>query len=92
MTIFRTKIRYEIRKNLHYLFIVFAGALMFHTPTSAIPNGGFTAWVFSIILVWYFMDATYCFFYMTEKIDTTKFSVVNCGVRMTMTVSDRFQK
>jgi hypothetical protein len=92
MTILRTQIRFEIRKNLHYLFIVFGGALMFHTPTSAIPNGGFTAWVFSITLVWYFIDATYCFFYMTEKIDTTKFSVVNCGVRMTMTVSDRFQK
>jgi hypothetical protein len=92
MTVFRKQIRYEIRKNLHYLFIVFAGALVFHTPASAIPNGGFTAWVFSIILVWYFLDAEYCLFFMTEKIDTTKFSVLNCGVRMTMTVSDRFQK
>jgi ferric-chelate reductase len=92
MTIFRTQIRYEIRKNLHFLFIVFAAALMFHTPTSAIPNGGFTSWVFGIIIAWYCADSTYCYFFMTEKIDTTKFSVVPCGVRMTMAVSERFQK
>ena len=92
MTIFREKIRYEIRKNLHYLFLLFALASCFHTPTSAIPNGGFTAWVFGIILVWYFLDACYCYFFMTEKIDTTDFHVLPSGVRMTMNVSKRFQK
>lgn len=92
MTLFREKMKYELRKNLHYLFIVFAGALIFHTPTSAIPNGGFTAYVFGILLSWYFLDATYCYFFMTEKIDTTKFSVLPSGVRMTMNVSKRFQK
>jgi ferric-chelate reductase len=92
MTIFRQQIRYEIRKNLHYLFIVFAGALMFHTPTSAIPNGGFTAYVFGTLLVWYFLDALCCYFFMTEKINTTNFSVLPSGVRMTMNVSERFQK
>lgn len=92
MTIFRQYIRYEVRKNLHYLFIVFAGALIFHTPTSAIPNGGFTAYIFGLLLAWYFLDATYCYFFMTEKIDTTNFSVLPSGVRMTMNVSERFQK
>lgn len=92
MTVFREFIKYEIRKKLHYLFIVFAGALVFHTPASAIPNGGFTSFVFGILLVWYFLDATYCYFFMTEKIDTTRFSVVPSGVRMTMKVSERFQK
>ena len=90
MTLFRTQIKFEIRKNLHFLFIVFAIALMFHTPTAGIPNGGFTAYVFGIILAWYAADATYCYFFMTEKIETTKFSVLPCGVRMTMAVSDRF--
>jgi ferric-chelate reductase len=91
MTIFKNRIRYEIRKNLHYLFIVFAVALCFHTPRSAVPNGGFSCYVFGIVLVWYFLDSAYCFFFMTEKINTTKFSVVPTGVRMTMKVSERFQ-
>jgi ferric-chelate reductase len=92
MTIFKDRIRYEIRKRMHYLFILFAFALCFHTPTSAIPNGGFTAWVFGILLVWYFLDATYCYFFMTEKINTTNFRVLPSGVRMDMSVSKRFQK
>ena len=65
---------------------------MFHTPISAIPNGGFTGIVFGTIIVWCFMDSAFCSFFMTEKIETTKFSVMNCGVRMTMDVSERFQK
>lgn len=92
MTIFRERIKYEIRKYMHYLFIVFAVALCFHTPSSAIPNGGFTSWVFGTILLWYFLDYLFCSFFMTEKIDTTKFSVLPSGVRMTMEVSKRFQK
>jgi ferric-chelate reductase len=92
MTIFRQRIKFEIRKYLHYMFLVFALALCFHTPTSAIPNGGFTFWVFGILLVWYFLDFVFCYFFMTEKIDTTKFSVLPGGVRMTLEVSERFQK
>jgi predicted ferric reductase len=88
----KKQMRYEIRKNLHYFFILFALALCFHTPKSAIPNGGFTAWVFGTILVWYFLDATYCLFFMTEKIETTRFEVLPNGVQMTMKVSDFFQK
>lgn len=41
MTLFRKQIRYEVRKRLHYFFLLFAGALAFHTPRSAVPNGGF---------------------------------------------------
>ena len=67
-------------------------ALCFHTPTSAVPNGGFSSYVFGTILVWYVLDCAYCLFFMTEKIDTTKFSVLPTGVRMTMKVSKRFQK
>lgn len=92
MMMFRKQIKYEVRKRLHYLFIVFAGALVFHTPRSAIPNGGFTFYVFGTLLVWYALDATYCYFFMTEKIDTTQFSVLPSAVRMTMNVSERFQK
>ena len=92
MTLFRKQISYEIRKRLHYLFLLFAAALAFHTPRSAVPNGGFTAYVFGTLLAWYFLDASYCYFFMTEKIETTRFSVLPSGVRMTMTVSERFQK
>jgi ferric-chelate reductase len=92
MTIFKHQIRYEIRKNLHYLFIIFAVALCLHTPRSAVPNGGFSCYVFGTALTWYFFDSAYCLFFMTEKINTTKFSVVPTGVRMTMNVSERFQK
>ena len=92
MTLFREKIKYEIRKRLHYLFIVFAIALCFHTPVSAIPNGGFTAYVFGTVIVWYIVDATICYLFMTEKLDTTNFHVLPTGVRMTMNVSKRFQK
>ncbi|CAJ1952236.1 unnamed protein product [Cylindrotheca closterium] len=92
MTLFRKRIKYEVRKFFHYLFIVFALALCFHTPTSAIPNGGFTFWVFGTLLVWYFLDFMFCQFFMTEKIETTKFSVLPSGVRVTMEVSERFQK
>lgn len=92
MTWLRQKLRFEWRKNLHYLFIVFALALMFHTPKSAIPNGGFTIYVFGIVLSLYALDSLYAFFFMTEKIPSPEFSVVKSGVRMTMQVSDHFQK
>ena len=40
MMYMKRKIRYEIRKGMHYLFYVFAVAMCFHVPPSAIPNGG----------------------------------------------------
>ena len=92
MAMCKGTIKYEIRKFVHFLFLAFALALCFHTPVSAIPNGGFTAYVFSILLVWYMLDTFYCFFFMTEKIETTNFRVLPSGVRMDMNVSKRFQK
>jgi ferric-chelate reductase len=91
MIICRKEIKYEIRKNLHYFFLVFAVALCFHTPSSAIPNGGFTSWVFGILLLWYIVDAACCACFLTEKIDTTRFDVLPNGVQMTMRVSDFFR-
>ena len=41
MMIYRNKVKYEIRKGLHYLFNAIAIALALHVPASAIPNGGF---------------------------------------------------
>lgn len=92
MTIFRKTIQYEIRKYLHYFFLVFALALCFHSPKSAIPNGGFAFYVFGSIIVWYLLDASYCTCFMTEKIETTKFDVLPNGVQMTMNVSKFFQR
>ncbi len=40
MMYWKKKISYEIRKGLHYLFFVFAVAMCFHVPVTAIPNGG----------------------------------------------------
>jgi hypothetical protein len=90
MTIFKNRIRYEMRKNPHCLFIVFAMTLCFHTTRLAVRNGGFSSYVFGTVVNWYFLDSASCFFFMTEKTNTTKFSVVPPGVRMTMTVSERF--
>ena len=50
MTIFRKTIQYEIRKYLHYFFLVFALALCFHSPKSAIPNGGFAFYELEVFL------------------------------------------
>lgn len=59
MLFFRDTLKYEIRKNLHYLFIVFGLALCFHTTPSAMPNGGFTCPVFGTLLIWWMIDASY---------------------------------
>jgi len=92
MMICRKQIKYEIRKRIHYFFIIFALAMCFHTTTKAIPYGGYSAYVFGTLLVWYFLDASYCTFFMTEKIETTRFDVLPNGFQMTMQVSDFFQK
>ena len=59
MTILRKHMNFEIRKILHYLFIAFGLALCFHTPSSAVPNGGLSIYIFSILLGWYFLDGMY---------------------------------
>ena len=89
---FRKRIAYELRKYLHYFFIVFCIAMSFHAPLSTIPNGGFTAIVFPTLICWYALDALYVHLYMTEKIDTTIFHAVATGVMLTMTVSESFQR
>ena len=92
MIFFVGKISYEFRKALHYLFVVFCLAMAGHSPTSTIPNGGFTAYVFPIILAWYALDYMYIQMFMTEKIESTVFHVVPTGFQLTMKVSERFQK
>ena len=92
MMIYKERVKYEIRKSLHYFFLLFAFALCFHTSPKSVPNGGFSAYVFGTILVLYFLDSIYCIFFMSEKIETTKFDVLPTGVRVTMKVSDFFQK
>lgn len=87
----RRKMKYEIRKNTHYLFLAFALGLCFHSKAKGIPNGGFSPYVFGILLVWFFLDSFYCHFFMSEKIDTTQFTVLPNGVQIKMKVSDAFQ-
>lgn len=92
MMAFKKRIKYETRKYLHYFFIVLALALCFHTTTTSIPNGGFSKWIFSILIGWYFLDSLYVYIFMTEKIESTSFHVVPTGAQLTMTVSKRFEK
>ena len=92
MMYFKETMQYEIRKYMHYLFVIFALCLAFHTSPSVIPNGGFTFYVFGTLLIWWFIDAMYCTFNLTEKIETTKFEVLPNGVQLTMKVSDEFDK
>ncbi|KAL7535065.1 hypothetical protein ACHAXR_006247 [Thalassiosira sp. AJA248-18] len=92
MMYYKDKIRYEIRKGLHYLFYVFAIAMCFHVPPSGIPNGGFIAPILGTCVVVYTLDAAYVYFFMTEKVETTAFAVLSSGVRISMPVSERFQK
>jgi len=88
----KEKISYEIRKGLHYLFYLFAIAMCFHVPPSAIPNGGFIAPILGSCIVMYTLDTIYVYFFMCEKIETTSFHVLSSGVRISMPVSERFQE
>ena len=92
MMYFRKAISYEIRKAAHYLFYLFAIGLALHVPPAAIPSGGFCAYILPICIVLYTLDTLYVWFFMTERIDTTRFSVLPTGVQMTMEVSDAFQR
>ena len=92
MLFFKTRISYEVRKGLHYLFYPFAIALCFHVPPSGIPNGGFIAYVLGFSIAVYTLDRMYVVFFMTERIDTSQFQALPSGVQMTMKVSDRFQR
>jgi hypothetical protein len=92
MLAFKKRIKYETRKYLHYFFIVLALALCFHTTTTSIPNGGFSKWIFSILIGWYFLDSLYVYIFMIERIESTSFHVVPTGAQLTMAVSKRFEK
>jgi len=83
-------LRYEVRKGIHYFFYVFAIAMIFHAPVSALPNGGFCSIVFGVLTTWVSLDYLYCTLFMSEKIDTTVFDVLPSGVQMTLAVSDRY--
>ena len=91
MMIFKNMLKYEIRKLAHYFFLVFGIAMCFHAPKSAVPNGGFCAYIFPILLIWYGLDALFCALFMTELIETTRYHTLPSGVQMTMAVSKRFQ-
>jgi len=89
-----TKIRayfnYEIRKTFHYLYYIFALSLCFHVPISRFQ--GFLAPIIGTVLIWYTMDVIYVILFMTEKIHTPVFQVLESGVQITMTVSRSFQE
>lgn len=88
MTLLKKKIRFEVRKYAHYLFLAFMLALCFHVPRS----GGFAPYVFGTLLVWWGLDSLYVQFFMTERIQSSRFYVLPSGVQLTMAVSERFQK
>eukprot|EP00546_Thalassionema_frauenfeldii_P005161 CAMPEP_0178914310 /NCGR_PEP_ID=MMETSP0786-20121207/11353_1 /TAXON_ID=186022 /ORGANISM="Thalassionema frauenfeldii, Strain CCMP 1798" /LENGTH=679 /DNA_ID=CAMNT_0020587201 /DNA_START=52 /DNA_END=2091 /DNA_ORIENTATION=+ len=91
MTFVRDRLKYEMRKILHYFFIVFLVAMCFHAPMSSLPYSGYCTIIFAALLVWYIIDASYCTCFMTEKIQSTKFHVLSNGLQVTMRVSDAFK-
>ena len=92
MMLWKQRVRYEIRKYLHYLFLVFVLALCLHVPSSGVPNGGFAPYVFGTLFVWWCLDSLYVQLFLTEKIQSSRFYVLPSGVQLTMAVSDRFQR
>lgn len=91
MIFLKDRIKYEMRKLAHYLFLAFGVAMCFHAPKSAVPNGGFCGYIFPTLLIWYALDYGYCCFFRTELIETTSYQTLPSGVQMTMAVSTRFQ-
>jgi len=92
MTLFKHKMKFEIRKFAHYLFWVFCGAMTFHAPFHAFPNGGFCAFIFPTLMLSYGLDAVYVKCFMSELINTVDYKVLGqSGVELTMPVSQRFQ-
>ena len=88
----RKRMAFEVRKYLHYFFVVFCIAMSFHAPLSTIPNGGFACIIFPTLITWYVLDAMYVYLFWTERIDTTTFHVVKTGVMLTIQVSENFQR
>jgi hypothetical protein len=88
MIMAKKRVRFEIRKYAHYLFLVFMIALCFHVPRS----GGFAPYIFGTLLVWWALDSLFVQFFMTERIQSSRFYVLPSGVQLTMAVSERFQK
>jgi len=87
----RGRICYEIRKKLHYAFLIFNLAFLFHAPTSTIPNGGFSLWISSVLSIWYFLDAIYVRRLLTERVVVSRFQIIkDSGFQMTVRVSKRF--
>lgn len=87
----KRNVAYEIRKATHYLFLLFALAMCFHVPSSGFPNGGFAPYVFGILIVWWIVDSMLVQWFLTEKIQSSRFYVLPSGVQLTMAVSERFQ-
>lgn len=92
MSVFKKYFKFEMRKYAHYFFWVFCIAMTFHAPFWALPNAGFCRFIFPILIGWYALDATYVKLFMSERIDTVNYRVLDSGVELSMPVSKRFQK
>ncbi|KAL7475304.1 hypothetical protein ACHAW6_001225 [Cyclotella cf. meneghiniana] len=91
MTVFKKRINFEMRKYAHYFFWVFCICMTMHAPFWAWPNAGWCRIVFPLLLITYTLDAIYVKFFMTERIDTVTYRIVESGVELSMPVSARFQ-
>lgn len=91
MSVFKKYFKFEMRKYAHYFFWVFCIAMTFHAPFWALPNAGFCRFIFPILIIWYALDATYVKFFMSERIGTVSYRVLDSGVELSMPVSERFQ-
>ncbi|KAL3905958.1 MAG: hypothetical protein SGILL_009468 [Bacillariaceae sp.] len=92
MTFLKSYVSFELRKTTHYLFWVYCVAMSLHAPIRALPNGGFCAFVFPILIIIYALDSFYAKCFMSERISTVKYETCSSGVQLSMPVSKRFQK
>lgn len=92
MTVCKKHINFEMRKYAHYFFWLFCICMAMHAPFWALPNAGWCRIVFPTLLILYSLDAIYVKLFMTERIDTVAYRLVDSGVELSMPVSKGFRK
>ncbi|KAL7548833.1 hypothetical protein ACHAWF_012090 [Thalassiosira exigua] len=88
---FRVKFPYELRKALHYIFVVFVLALIFHVKSNKLPWAGWNAVVMGTVFCIYLLDVAIVWLCMSVKVETTHFQVLpSSGVQLTAKVPKSF--
>mmetsp|Transcript_8239 Transcript_8239/g.10840 ORF Transcript_8239/g.10840 Transcript_8239/m.10840 type:complete len:343 (-) Transcript_8239:524-1552(-) len=68
------------------MFFPFGIVLALHAPADV----AFVAYVLSFVIILYFLDSAFVWLFMTEHVKDTKFTVLDCGLQITMPLSTNF--